>query len=67
MENEKEEGRIPSINNIDDSITKINDEWEQEKEEKLVNLIIQIVVSTTLKEYYETSNKIPTIQSTGAE
>lgn len=31
---------------------------EREKEEKLVNLIIEIIVQSTLKEYYETCDKI---------
>ncbi len=34
-------------------ILKTNTEIEQEKEKKLVNLIIEIIVSATLKEYYE--------------
>lgn len=38
---------------------KINQKRELEKEEKVVNLIIEIILSTPLKEYYEKSNKIP--------
>lgn len=37
---------------------KINQKREVEKEEKIVNLIIEIILSATLKEYYEKSNKI---------
>ena len=37
----------------------INQKRELEKEEKVVNLIIEIILSTPLKEYYEKSNKIP--------
>jgi len=37
----------------------INQKRQAKKEEKVVNLIIEIILSTTLKEYYEKSNKIP--------
>ena len=37
----------------------INQKRQAKKEEKIVNLIIEIILSTTLKEYYEKSNKIP--------
>ncbi len=37
----------------------INQKRLAKKEEKIVNLIIEIILSTTLKEYYEKSNKIP--------
>jgi len=37
----------------------INRKIQAKKEEKVVNLIIEIILSTTLKEYYEKSNKIP--------
>jgi len=50
---------IETPDDIENAIAKIDDEAEEEKEEKLVNLIIEIVVSSTLKEYYETGNKIP--------
>jgi len=65
MEKKKEKFEAP--NNIEHSIAKIDEEIEREKEEKLVNLIIEIVVSSTLKEYYETSDKIPKIQSIRTE
>lgn len=42
-----------SNNLVDDKILKTNAEIEQEKEQKFVNLIIEIIVSSTLKEYYE--------------
>lgn len=34
------------------------------KEEKIIELIINVIVSSTLKEYYETSNTISKIQPT---
>ena len=37
----------------------INQKRQAKKEQKVVNLIIEIILSTTLKEYYEKSNKIP--------
>ncbi|MEG0982218.1 hypothetical protein [Algoriella sp.] len=37
----------------------VNQKRQAKKEEKVVNLIIEIILSTTLKEYYEKSNKIP--------
>ncbi|MFV8466954.1 hypothetical protein [Flavobacterium sp. LB1P62] len=40
---------------------------EQEKEQKIVNLFIEIIVSMTLKEYYEKSDTISEIQSIGTE
>lgn len=37
----------------------VNQKRQAKKEEKVVNFIIEIILSTTLKEYYEKSNKIP--------
>ncbi len=37
----------------DELILRTNTEIEQEKEKKFVNLIVEIIVSITLKEYYE--------------
>ena len=37
----------------------VNQKRQAKKEQKVVNLIIEIILSTTLKEYYEKSNKIP--------
>jgi 7,8-dihydro-6-hydroxymethylpterin-pyrophosphokinase len=37
-------------------ISKIYDATEQEKEQKFVNLMIEIIVSLTLKELYEEGN-----------
>lgn len=51
MENEKE--MDPEM---DETIFKIFELIEQEKEQKLVNFIIEIIVSSTLKEYYEKGN-----------
>ena len=51
MENVKEK-----TNTADEIISKTNDEIEQEKERNFVNLIIEIIVSITLKEYYEKSD-----------
>lgn len=58
--NEKKQG-TPEI---DKTILEINEQREREKEEKFINLIIEIIVSATLREYYEKSNKIPTVQPT---
>lgn len=49
---------------IDKTILEINDQRKREKEEKFVDLIIEIIVSATLREYYEKSDKIPTVQPT---
>jgi len=38
---------------IDDKIAKNIEEIEREKEKKLVNLIVKIIVKATLKDYYE--------------
>ncbi len=48
MENVKEDTTL-----LDNKISKTIDQFEQEKEQKLVNLFIEIIVSSTLKEYYE--------------
>ena len=37
----------------DDKILKTIEEIEREKEKKFVNLIVEIIVKATLKEYYE--------------
>ena len=55
---EKGDGDLKITDNQKDNIG-INQKRELEKEEKVVNLIIEIILSTTLKEYYEKSNKIP--------
>ena len=47
---------------IDKNILEFNVQRELEKEERFVNLIIEIIVSATLREYYEKSNQIPKIQ-----
>ena len=40
----------------EDKILKTNEDIECEKEKKFVNLIVEIIVSATLKEYYEKSD-----------
>ena len=40
----------------DDKILKTIEEIEREKEKKFVNLIVEIIVKATLKEYYEKGN-----------
>ena len=45
----------------------VNQKRQAKKEEKVVNLIIEIILSTTLKEYYEKSNKIPQVQPARTE
>lgn len=62
MENVQKEN--PEIDKIFNKITREN---EKEKEEKLVNLIIEIIVQSTLKEYYEACDKISQIQPIGTE
>lgn len=42
----------------DEHISKIYDDFEREKEQKFVNLMIGIIVSLTLKELYEEGDKI---------
>ena len=41
---------------VDEEIAKNLAEIEREKEEKLLNLIAEIVAKATLKEFYETSD-----------
>ena len=50
------EKMIKDTNSINDHLKQINQELEEKKEEKFVNLIIEIIVQSTLKEYYEKSN-----------
>jgi len=52
---------------IDELISKNLVLINQEKEQKIVNLFIEMIVSITLREYYEKSNKIFEIQSIGTE
>jgi len=40
----------------DDIVSKNHEDLEKEKEQKLVNLMIEIIVSLTLKELYEESD-----------
>lgn len=62
-ENEKDE----ILHGLDSSIQEIIAQRECEKEEKFVNLVIDIIVSATLREYYEKSDKISKIQSNRTE
>ncbi|WP_313375621.1 hypothetical protein [Chishuiella sp.] len=55
---EKGNEYLKTSDNQKDNID-INQKRQAKKEEKVVNLIIEIILSTTLKEYYEKSNKIP--------
>lgn len=41
---------------IDNKIAENFSDFEQEKEEKLLNLLVEIIISTTLKELYEKSD-----------
>ncbi len=52
---------------LEATIQEISEQKEREKEEKLIILITEIIVSATLKEYYEKSNKVSTIQSNRTE
>ena len=47
---------IENTNLKDQLILKNNIEIEREKERKFVNLIVEIIVAITLKEYYEKSD-----------
>jgi len=38
---------------IEEQILKTYEETEHEKEEKFVNFMVEVIVSITLKEYYE--------------
>lgn len=53
MDNENEKLKGPDVDEI---IFETFEVLEQEREQKLVNLIIEIIVSSTLKEYYEKGN-----------
>ena len=48
-------------------ISESYDRIDQVRDEKLVHLFIKIIVASTLKEFYEKSNKISKIQSDWAE
>ena len=51
MENVEEKTSL-----TDEIIKKTNEQIEQEKERNFVNLIAEIIVSVTLREYYEKSD-----------
>lgn len=53
MDNENE--KLKGLD-VDEIIFETFEVIEQEREQKLVNLIIEIIVSSTLKEYYEKGN-----------
>jgi hypothetical protein len=44
------------INLVDGHVLQINQQLEEKKEDKFVNLIIEVIVQATLKEYYEKGN-----------
>jgi len=44
---------------IEHSESEVYELNEQDKEEKLVNLLTQIIVALTIKQYYEKSDTIP--------
>ncbi|MFT4204308.1 MAG: hypothetical protein QM610_10395 [Chitinophagaceae bacterium] len=46
---------------VEEIISKTNEEIEQEKERNFVNLLIEIIVSITLKEFYEKGNQVSTL------
>ena len=64
MEKSEQKQETPEI---DKAISEIQERTEREKEEKFVNLISEIIVSATLREYYEKSDKIPKVQPTRTE
>ncbi|ROI05009.1 hypothetical protein EGI16_06705 [Chryseobacterium sp. G0240] len=59
---DKKEENWTTDNELDQKIEELKEEREIEKEDKFEKLIIQMIVSSTLKEYYEKSNKIPKVQ-----
>lgn len=59
---DKKEENWTTDKGLDRKIEELNVDREREKEGKLEKLIIQIIVSSTLKEYYEKSDKIPKVQ-----
>lgn len=63
----KEQEERMKSSELEATIQEINEQREREKEEKLINLITEIIVSATLKEYYEKSNKVSKIQSNRTE
>ncbi|MBT2623584.1 hypothetical protein [Chryseobacterium sp. ISL-6] len=64
MGTNKNESTTPEI---DKNIKELQTKREQEKEDAFERLIIEIIVSSTLKEYYETCNKIFKVQPNGTE
>lgn len=59
---DKKEESWTTDKELDRKIEELNVDRERKKEDKLEKLIIQIIVSSTLKEYYEKSDKIPKVQ-----
>jgi len=59
---DKTEHEWAPCNELDSKIEELKEHREQEKEDKLEKLIIQMIVSSTLKEYYEKSNQISKVQ-----
>jgi len=45
----------------DDKLLKTIEEIEREKEEKLLNLIVEIIVQATLKECYEKGDQVSAV------
>ncbi len=54
-----EQSNRKATNNIDAKITSLKTQKLLEKEDILEGLIVRILVKSTLKEYYEKSNKVP--------
>lgn len=48
--------RIQSETDAPEKIYKNFEDFEREKEKKLLNLIVEIITKATLKEHYETSD-----------
>lgn len=58
----KEKGRkAKRIEQNEVKIIENNLDFEHEKEEKLLNLLVEIIVKTTLKEFYETCDQVSEI------
>jgi len=60
---DKTEPEYPSADNeVDRKIDELKKLMEKEKEDRLEKLIIEMLVSSTLKEYYEKNNEISKVQ-----
>ena len=57
-----EEKKI-SVELIDEQIVKMDEKIQTEKREKLIQLIINVLVETTMKEFHETKDRAKEISA----